>query len=161
MLTSAKRFHLSLDALALSKHLKEELPIFFHTGMKKGPKKHNNSDCPGCLRDKHRVRTTGDILKIVERNYSQHNRRRNCACRPCREDSGAGCNAPYKCLDEAIRFLNDLAEKWDPRVMVNQPNPELSEEQKDCNKDALEEDETLVFDPAITGKKLTDAFRIF
>ncbi|KAJ7806638.1 hypothetical protein B0H14DRAFT_3767615 [Mycena olivaceomarginata] len=56
-------------------------------------------------------------------------------------------------LNEAIHFLKDLAEKWDPREMVNQPNPELSEEQKDRNKDALEEDETLVFDPAITYKE--------
>ncbi|KAJ7787012.1 hypothetical protein B0H14DRAFT_2302059, partial [Mycena olivaceomarginata] len=57
MLVAARTFCLTLDTLALSKDLKEELPIFFHVGLKKGRTKHNNSECARCLRDNHNMRT--------------------------------------------------------------------------------------------------------
>ncbi|KAJ7354214.1 hypothetical protein DFH08DRAFT_631135, partial [Mycena albidolilacea] len=115
MLLAARTFCLTLDAIALSKDLKEELPIFFHTGIKKGRTRHNNSECARCLRDNHNMRTTGDALAIVERNYFRHSRRKNCACGSCREDRGRGCISPYLCQEEAVKFLDGLAEKWDPR----------------------------------------------
>ncbi|KAJ7740170.1 hypothetical protein B0H14DRAFT_2250416, partial [Mycena olivaceomarginata] len=149
MLTTARDFHLTLDALALSKEVKENLPIFFHTGIKEEVTKHNNSKCANCLRDRHKMRSAEDALKIVERNYLRHSRRKNCACNPCRADRNLGCGWPVKCQDEAIRFLDDLAEKWDPRRNVHQPNPELTEEERDSNTNALNEDKVLVFDPKI------------
>ncbi|KAJ7809293.1 hypothetical protein B0H14DRAFT_2867410 [Mycena olivaceomarginata] len=80
----------------------------------------NNSKCAKCLRDFHKVQATGDVLAIVERDYQGHSRRRNCPCRTCREDQLRGCSAPYLCLEEAIKMLDCLYEKWDPRIEVNQ-----------------------------------------
>ncbi|KAJ7342387.1 hypothetical protein DFH08DRAFT_622731, partial [Mycena albidolilacea] len=89
-----------------------------------------------------------------------HRQRKNCACRPCREDRAIGCGAPNKCLEEAIKFLNCLHEKWDPRSQVHQTIPELSEEQLNDNCDALEEDKPVFFDPKIHLSKRIDGFRI-
>ncbi|KAJ7727177.1 hypothetical protein B0H14DRAFT_2410293, partial [Mycena olivaceomarginata] len=84
----------------------------------------------------------------------------NCACRPCRDDGAADCGAPNKCLEEAIKFLNCLHEKWDPRIQVHQTIPDLSEEQSSDNTEALEEDEPVIFDPKIHLSKRLDWFRI-
>ncbi|KAJ7749017.1 hypothetical protein B0H14DRAFT_2296542, partial [Mycena olivaceomarginata] len=141
--------------------IKEELPIFFHVGLKKGRTKHNNSECARCLRDNHNMRTTGDTLAIVERNYFRHSRRKNCACGSCREDRGRGCISPCLCQEEAIKFLDGLAEKWDPRRKINQPCAELTEEEIDANKAAMDKDEPVIFDPKIIVHKLSEVFRIF
>ncbi|KAJ7351635.1 hypothetical protein DFH08DRAFT_694783 [Mycena albidolilacea] len=130
MLKTARKFKLTFNALALSKNIKEELPIFFHMGGNRDMGRRNNSKCAQCLRDCHSVRSTGDVLATVERNYQRHNRRRNCACQPCREDRLRGCIAPYLCLEEAIKMLDCLYEKWDPRVEVNQRAEGLSDELK-------------------------------
>ncbi|KAJ7626815.1 hypothetical protein FB45DRAFT_673790, partial [Roridomyces roridus] len=53
MLGTIRRNKLTFDALALSKELKEELPMFFHYGAE-GLK--NNSTCADCLRDNHEAR---------------------------------------------------------------------------------------------------------
>ncbi|KAJ6450258.1 hypothetical protein C8R45DRAFT_849140, partial [Mycena sanguinolenta] len=161
MLRLATKFHLKLDALALAKDVKEELPIFFHVGGNKEATKHNNSACAKCLRDKHGARSTGDMLGIVERNYLRHSRRSNCACAPCREDRQNGCEKPYRCQEEAIKILACLHEKWDPRLNVKQPNPELSTEEKEGNLNAFKENEIVTFDPAIKLNRLVDGFRIF
>ncbi|KAJ7782178.1 hypothetical protein B0H14DRAFT_2232663, partial [Mycena olivaceomarginata] len=116
MLQTARKFKLNFDTLALSKDIKEELPIYFHMGANRDMGRRNNSKCAQCLRDTHNVRTAGNVLNIVERNYQGHSRRRNCACRTCREDRLQGCSAPYLCLEEAIKMLDCLFEKWDPRA---------------------------------------------
>ncbi|KAJ6571140.1 hypothetical protein B0H19DRAFT_885698, partial [Mycena capillaripes] len=158
---SAKKLHLIFDALALSKDIKEELPIFFHIGAKKDLTKHNNSTCAKCLRDHHRARSVGDILKIVERNYYRHYRRRNCACTSCKADRQMRCDSPYKCQEEAIKFLACLYEKWEPRQPVNQPNSDLTLDEKEANHAALKSAEIVTFDPKIKLTKLVDGFRIF
>ncbi|KAJ7816140.1 hypothetical protein B0H14DRAFT_2602851 [Mycena olivaceomarginata] len=56
MLQSATKFHLKLDALALEKDVKKELPVFFHAGGNSDATKHNNSGCAKCLRDMHGAR---------------------------------------------------------------------------------------------------------
>ncbi|KAJ7239220.1 hypothetical protein B0H12DRAFT_1025257, partial [Mycena haematopus] len=146
MYKSARKLRLKFDALALSKDIKNELPVFFHIGGKKALAKKNNSGCAKCLRDNHGVRSTGDALKIVERNYHHHSRRRNCACGPCRSDRLIGCEIPYKCQEEAVKILDCIYEKWDPRAPVRQTNPELLLEEVEKNVQALEDDEAVIFD---------------
>ncbi|KAJ7860657.1 hypothetical protein B0H14DRAFT_2309394, partial [Mycena olivaceomarginata] len=113
-----------------------------------------------CLRDTHDMRSAGDALAIVEHNYAQHQQHKNCACRPYREDRAAGCGAPNKCLEEAIKFLNSLHKKWDPRTQVHQTIPDLTEEQSNDNLEALEEDEPVLFNTKIHLSKRVDRFRI-
>ncbi|KAJ7729730.1 hypothetical protein B0H14DRAFT_2371929 [Mycena olivaceomarginata] len=72
MLQTARKFKLTFDILALSKDVKEELPIYFHMGGNRDMGRRNNSKCAKCLRDFHNVRSTGDILAVVERNYQRH-----------------------------------------------------------------------------------------
>jgi ribonuclease HI len=141
LLQTAKNLCLVFDPLAISKDLREEFPIFFHYGGNENLPKLNNSKRAKCLRDNHDMRSAGDALVIVEHNYTNHQQHKNCACRPCRDDGAADCGAPNKCLEEAIKFLNCLHEKWDPRIQVHQTIPDLSEEQSSDNTEALEEDE--------------------
>jgi hypothetical protein len=149
LLQTAKNFHLVFDALAISKDLREEFPIFFHYGGNENLPKLNNSKKAKCLCDNHDIRSAGDTLAIVERNYTNHQQRKNWACRPCRDDRGAGYGAPNNCLKEAIKLLNCLHEKWDLCIQVHQTIPDLSEEQSNDNIEALEEDEPVIFDPKI------------
>ncbi|KAJ7803830.1 hypothetical protein B0H13DRAFT_1583577, partial [Mycena leptocephala] len=123
--------------------------------------RHNNSDCAHCLRDTHKIRLAGDVLELIQRDYRRHSRRRNCACIPCRADRLDGCAIPFKCLEEAIKILNCLHEKWDPRRPVNQPLSDLTEAEKEANLEAVKENDPVVFDPKIQLGKRTDGFRIF
>jgi hypothetical protein len=107
------------------------------------------------------MHTTGDALAIVERNYFRHSRQKNCACGSCRKDRGRGCNSPYLCQEEAIKFLDGLAEKWDPRRKINQPYAELTKEEIDANQAAIDKDEPVTFDPKITVDRLPEFFRVF
>ncbi|KAJ7018664.1 hypothetical protein C8F04DRAFT_894320, partial [Mycena alexandri] len=95
------------------------------------------------------------------RNYHRHYRRRNCACNTCRSDRGAGCDSPYKCHEEAVKILDCIDEKWDPRIAVNLPNPELTKEEVQLNAQALIDKDSVIFDPSITLQNLSDGFRIF
>ncbi|KAJ7364646.1 hypothetical protein DFH08DRAFT_681651 [Mycena albidolilacea] len=161
MLQTARKFKLTFDTLTLSKDIKEELPIYFHMGGNRDMGQRNNSKCAKCLRDFHEVQATGDVLAIVERDYQGHSRRHNCACRTCREDRLRGCSAPYLCLEEAIKMLDCLYEKWDPRIEVNQRTPRLTEEWKQKNTNTIEADDPVLFDPSIHLENRVDGFRIF
>ncbi|KAJ7756669.1 hypothetical protein B0H16DRAFT_1458120 [Mycena metata] len=156
-----KTFGLTLDALALDKDVKEEIPVWFHPGGTKDLARHNNSKFANCLRDNHGAKTVGHILLIVQRNYLCHYRRRNCACNCCKADRAAGCESPYKCHEEGIKILDCINEKWDPRVTVNQPNRELTKEEKVTNFLAVAEKEMVTFDPSIKIQALSDGFRIY
>ncbi|KAJ7032636.1 hypothetical protein C8F04DRAFT_1184821 [Mycena alexandri] len=158
---TAKKFDLKFDALALTKDVKEEIPVWFHPGGKKDLSRHNNSKCANCLRDIHGVRTVGHVLEIVRRNYHQHYRRRNCACNICRSDRAAGCDSPYKCHEEAVKILDCIDEKWDPRMAVNMPNPELTPEEVQQNSEAISDKDCVIFDPKMTLQNLSGGFRIF
>ncbi|KAJ7469511.1 hypothetical protein FB451DRAFT_1176747 [Mycena latifolia] len=115
-----------------------------------------------CLRNIHGVRTVGHILDIIQRNYHRHSRRRNCACNSCRADRLLGCDYPYKCQEEAIKILDCIDEKWDPRCTTNQPNAELTAEERTANSQALEDKKEVIFDPRITlNQPSSNGFRIF
>ncbi|KAJ7831992.1 hypothetical protein B0H13DRAFT_2430136 [Mycena leptocephala] len=153
--------HLKFDALALQEEVKKELPVFLHLGGQGTLNWHNNSDCAYCLRSNHKIRLTGDVLNLIQRYYRHHSRRRNCACNPCKADRLAGCAVPFKCLEEAVTILNCIHEKWDPRRPVNQRLPDLTEEEKKANLEALEKNDPIVFDPRIQPRSRVDGFRIF
>ncbi|KAJ7672042.1 hypothetical protein B0H14DRAFT_2219839, partial [Mycena olivaceomarginata] len=97
-----------------------------------------------------------------ERSEERHRRRKNCACSACRIDRAAGCAAPYKCQEQALKLLDCMHPKWDPRRSVRQINPELTDEELEQNLHALEKGEPLLFDSNITLKAdISKAFRVF
>ncbi|KAJ7128148.1 hypothetical protein C8R43DRAFT_835695, partial [Mycena crocata] len=157
----ASRFHLRFDALALAKNIKEELPVWFHIGGKVDLARHNNTNCAKCLSTNHRVKTVGHISSIIQRNYARHNRRRNCACPSCKEDRRMGCDAPYKCQEEALKILDCLNDKWDPRQNTHQLNADLSKEELLVNSEAIINKDEVIFDPKITLCSVEDGYRIF
>ncbi|KAJ7077991.1 hypothetical protein B0H15DRAFT_762500, partial [Mycena belliarum] len=159
---TAAKFNLKFDALALSKDVKEELPIWFHNGASSDLRRHNNTRNADCLRENHGVIKVGDVTNLINRNYICHSRRRNCACTPCKDDRSQGCNAPYKCQEEAIKILDCLNEKWDPRKEIAPTNPDLLPDERDKNVQALAEKEVLTFDPkVIMNGPSVDGYRIF
>ncbi|KAJ7252019.1 hypothetical protein C8J57DRAFT_1238360 [Mycena rebaudengoi] len=162
MYKTAKKFGVKLDALAISKDVKESLPMWFHAGATTDLKRRNNTALAKCLRKNHGVVTVGDTLELVERNYQGHSRRRNCACNSCKADRHKGCEIPYKCQEEAVKILDCLSEKWDPRMFVNQPNPELDQDDRARNSEAIQNKTEVQFDPRITlTDNLSDGFRVF
>ncbi|KAJ6594981.1 hypothetical protein B0H10DRAFT_1829527, partial [Mycena sp. CBHHK59/15] len=61
-----------------------------------------------------------------------------------------GCIKPFHCQEEAIKLLDCLHPKWDPRHLIHQPNPELTAEEHAANIFALEDQNPITFDPNIT-----------
>jgi hypothetical protein len=112
MYQSAKKFGVKFDALAISKDIKESLPMWFHAGATADLKRRNNTNLAKCLRNNHGIVTVGDTLHLIERNYHRHSRRCNCACNSCKSDRQKGCEAPYKCQEEAVKIIDCLSEKW-------------------------------------------------
>ncbi|KAK6983932.1 hypothetical protein R3P38DRAFT_3232937 [Favolaschia claudopus] len=155
MVTMAMKFNLKLDALALAKDVKEEVPMFFHVGGKKELTKHNNPKRACCLRDKYGTISVGDMVKIIERNYNRHGRRKKCVCKA---DRLIGCKEPYKCQEEAIKFLSCIHDKWNPQVQLKHTIPQLTPEEKEQNIENLSDGEPVVFD---TGIELTLCFARF
>ncbi|KAJ7029098.1 hypothetical protein C8F04DRAFT_1289065 [Mycena alexandri] len=80
---------------------------------------------------------------------------------PAKQIDCWGTTPPYKCQGEAAKILDCLAEKWDPRVNVNQPNPELTTEELTANAEAIISKEDIIFDPKIAIHRLEDGYRVF
>ncbi|KAJ7815789.1 hypothetical protein B0H14DRAFT_2171639, partial [Mycena olivaceomarginata] len=142
--------------------IKSGLPIWFHIGADKKLNKLNNSDCAKCLRNNHKVVTVGDMVQVAASTHTMHKRRCNCACPPCRADRNQGCLNPYKCRDEALKILDCLNEKWDPRREVIKRNDDLTDDEIQANKVAIQNRKPALFNTAITLKtNIANAFRLF
>ncbi|KAJ7928200.1 hypothetical protein B0H13DRAFT_1567846, partial [Mycena leptocephala] len=89
-------------------------------------------------------------------------RRRNCACPACKHDRSLGCIKPFACRDEAVKLLDSLHPKWDPRRTIYQSNPGLTVDKQMENKLAFNDKKPVTFDPNITlQSSIALGFRAF
>ena len=70
-----------------------------------------------CIRDKHNMKTMGDIAILAENLPLRHRRNKKCKCTKCEEirrDTGGKCKHPKKCIERVTRLLGTIKEKWSP-----------------------------------------------
>ncbi|TFK62739.1 hypothetical protein BDN72DRAFT_827234 [Pluteus cervinus] len=128
------------------------MPIWYHIGLKEGVRSLNNDKWSTCHRENHRIQTAGQLADYAEQRLpTRHNRRKNCACQPCRNQRRLGCEHPTKCREAALSKLCQLEPKWDPRPHTTLHYPEP----------VAKRDEEIIFKSDFTTKDLTSAFRVF
>ncbi|KAJ7154899.1 hypothetical protein C8R43DRAFT_863419, partial [Mycena crocata] len=142
--------------------IKRSLPIWFHSAAKNDLNHLNNSTSSKCLRTIHGVLTVGDLMSFTTGESPRHSRRKNCACPACKYDRNLGCIKPYMCREEALKLLDCIHPKWDPRHHIHESNPGLTDDELSENQKAFEEKKAVIFDTNITlQSSIKLAFRVF
>ncbi|KAJ7876780.1 hypothetical protein B0H14DRAFT_2568155 [Mycena olivaceomarginata] len=145
MLQTARKFKLTFDILALSKDVKEELPIYFHMGGNRDMGRRNNSKCAKCLRDFHNLwwrETTKDMADAVIVLVNPVERSTWRMLGPLPVPRGSDKNAR---LSSRIKPTNTRTHR----------------RRKKENSGALEADDPVLFDMSIHLENQIDGFRIF
>ncbi|KAI0073286.1 ribonuclease H-like protein [Panus rudis PR-1116 ss-1] len=171
MLRMANKYNMRLDAIKLSKQAKKSLPIWYHAGGTDNLRTLNNSKCGQCLRDIHKVRTVGDLLKITCREKHAnldppHIKQNHCTCRYCTSDSVDGCSAPHSCTQCAKKLLQRLHNIWKLGIDPPKDALTLTHRWRQMNAKAfeeeLEEGKEIIFDPSVTAQDIyEDDIRVF
>ncbi|KAI0080618.1 hypothetical protein K474DRAFT_1657774 [Panus rudis PR-1116 ss-1] len=118
------------------------MPIWYHVGGTDRLKSLNNSKCGRCLRTNHKVRSVGDLLKVVRRenNYAldpPHVKNNHCPCRHCTSNFADGCRSPHSCTQCAKSLLDRLHDTWKTSVKAPQDGLTLTPRRLDANERAL------------------------
>ncbi|KII82984.1 hypothetical protein PLICRDRAFT_119990, partial [Plicaturopsis crispa FD-325 SS-3] len=163
MIKVARKYKVRVETIEPSEELQKGLPIWLHIGASKDMKKLNNHKHARCLRQNHKISTTGELKELTVRNNADHKPRRNCRCHFCKHDRNElGCDNPHKCRQFAVKFLNNLTDKWNPSLPKNRQVSNLTDAQLEGNRTALEQKEKLTFDPDMARELgLSDSFRVF
>ncbi|KZT22152.1 hypothetical protein NEOLEDRAFT_1218614, partial [Neolentinus lepideus HHB14362 ss-1] len=169
MLRFAKEAHLSFTALNPSRKLVKSLPAWYHFGAKRFLKAAPNSKAALCLYKTHKVTSVGRLYKVIDRETTKpgirkHNTRYDCACPACARDRSKGCTHPKECLKTAKIIKAEIENsKWDPwSIPEENDGLSLTRHRRRANKVALQNDDTLTFDPSVSLRGgITQGFRLF
>ena len=167
MLRVSKKYNLTCNAIKVDSKIKKALPAWYHIGAKKSIKMMNNSISGKCLREKHMVKTIGDLLKIKKRlrrsTNPDHVALKTCTCIFCESDRRTRqCDNPDRCANAAAKIIRNMEKKW--RVTSKQPKDGLSltENRIKGNQEAKKENRQITFDPTTTLKEdVSRLFRVF
>ncbi|KAJ7107530.1 hypothetical protein C8R44DRAFT_595815, partial [Mycena epipterygia] len=169
MMRVGRKYGITMDAVAVSRELQEEMPIWYHR-FSCGDKTLFNANrhvvkCPKVvvgtdgISEKHRIRYVKETQMLARKiGTPRHTDRVDCRCASCQVTRQiTGCRHPNHCYKKAQEMLNSLENKWDPRVM----QPEDYEEYQEPTPHG-EDSGAADFDSRITTKgTLADTFRIF
>ncbi|KAJ3851382.1 hypothetical protein EV368DRAFT_17452, partial [Lentinula lateritia] len=117
MLDIAKKYGLRIEGIAFSRTILQSMPIWYHKEANAEIRSMNHTNASICLRTKHQTRTVGDALNMTNRlQHPDHEPTSSCQCTECTELREAyNCQHPHGCMNQALKLLNTLPEKWDPR----------------------------------------------
>ena len=161
MLRTADKFHVTFNPTVLDVGLKRELPIWHHLGLD-DKQVRNNGQREVCLRHNHGIISVGDLESFVARVMpGDHRSTKKCKCERCTMDHLSECALPYSCKLAALKLIDKLPPKWDPRILENQsasyPRDADPSEDDTVNNGAL-----ITFNPDMTTRGcLAQGFRVF
>ena len=162
LLKTARTAGLSFAPLKLAKPVKLELPAWYHLG---APPRAYNKLKDDCLQRIHRAHKVKNLLRMSKRlrhTETQHQPRRNCACRPCHLDREEGCTNPHKCATTAKNLLERLAPLYGPSSNPINDNLSLTHRRLEKNQRAIiHRGDEFIFNPSVTSHSLSDCFRVF
>ncbi|KAJ7034883.1 hypothetical protein C8F04DRAFT_876726, partial [Mycena alexandri] len=118
-----RKYNVTIEALAVSREIQDEMPIWYHRFSSGNRTLFNtNVHVVQCLKEKHRVTWVKDA-RILSRKArtARHINQEDCDCNVCMITRAiTKCEHPNRCYAKAQELLNSLENKWDPRV----PQPE-------------------------------------
>lgn len=168
MISTAKKYNVDLDALAIPESAKRQMPAWYHIGSDKLPRGFNSRRATKCLQNKHNIRTVNDLLNLVRRLENRdprntHQDLAECQCSECIEDRQNKCKDPNACVRAAETMLNSLNPKFRPsNNPLNADGLSLTPQRLRDNEDAKKEDGIITFNPSIrTTANLEACFRVF
>ncbi|KAJ7244523.1 hypothetical protein C8J57DRAFT_1083029 [Mycena rebaudengoi] len=156
MFNVGEMYGISQDAIAISREIQRNMPIWYHAHSNGSRGIFNRSEgIIACLKVNHKIRTVGDAELLAEKlNTRRHTPGQSESCSFTRVVTG--CENPGLCYEKCKTMLDVLDEKWDPRY--KQPEDDEDEIAPQANNDP----DTVEFDPRITTHGTTaDTFRIF
>ncbi|KAH9858723.1 hypothetical protein C2E23DRAFT_690227, partial [Lenzites betulinus] len=164
MIKVARKYGVRLDSQSPGTDLLETLPVWYHFALVE-QRSTANSKSGTCLRENHEVHTVGDCLSVLRKPTAadQHRERKDCPCMQCTHDrESLGCDNPARCAKAAAAILSKLKEKWRPRPQEISDGLSLTKVQRDANRVAAKDGETVTFDPSVTQHApIGSAFRVF
>src|ERR1700683_4446050 len=168
MIRTGKTYNISLSALTIPDHIKDELPAWYHIGAVNNPWGFLNSRVPKCLKSTHLIRTTGDLVRTSNRirtlnPHDFHQDIPNCPCNPCTQDRELSCPDPNQCCHTAREILTCIKPNWNP--LSNNRNTDglsLTPRWKKANEDTQTKGSQQVFNPSVRNEgDLETYFRVF
>ncbi|EJD46004.1 hypothetical protein AURDEDRAFT_33739, partial [Auricularia subglabra TFB-10046 SS5] len=162
LITTARKYKLSLDLPFVPQRTKESVKVWAHHALTDKNILHTNRAALRCLRTRHEVHPVEDLEEIAEADDVDHESAMDCPCDNCAEDRAIGCKAPYECQTFANDLLGAISAKWNPSTPVpNIPRDlwDTFEEQRDG---ALVAGEIVVFNSRVPDEvPLRSACRVF
>ena len=162
IIKTAREAKLTFAPLRLSKHLKLQLPAWFHMG---APPRAYNKLRDECLKHNHKIKKIKNLRTLIKRLKpdTNHQPRQNCTCADCELDRGKGCINPHKCAINANSLLLGLETKLNPAISRQKDNLSLTHRRKEKNNRAIiKRGDELIFNPSVTTRtSLEDCFRVF
>ena len=162
LIKTAKATDLVFAPLKLSKHLKLQLPAWFHMG---APPRTYHKAKDECLKKVHKITKVKNLIKLCKRlrqENSEHAPWHNCQCGSCTRDRGKGCKDPHKCASAAEAIIIKLSIKLNPTAPSQKDGLTLTHKrlEKNAKADIANGDE-ITFNPSVTTRSnLSDCFRI-
>ncbi|KIM56058.1 hypothetical protein SCLCIDRAFT_29957 [Scleroderma citrinum Foug A] len=159
----AKAADLTFAPLKLSKHLKLQLPAWFHMG---APPCTYHKSRDECLKGVHGISKVKNLVKLCKclfQDNSEHAPWHNCKCTSCKSDRTKGCKDPHKCASAAEAIVIKLSLKFNLTTPTQKDGLTLTHQchEKNARADVANGDE-LVFNPSVmTRTNLSECFRIF
>jgi exonuclease III/ribonuclease HI len=160
MVRTAEKHGVKIDGISMGEEVRKEMPIWLHTSESTYMRRVTNRPAAKCLRNKHKVKTTGQMMALTERNEA-HTDRPSCACNVCASWRGQGCQNPQACRELADKFLTSMPDRWHPRERDGALDLILTEEENENNDKALGKGEDVTFERRLTVEELQDTFRVF
>ncbi len=84
LVKTTQKYNVSLDGLAISPQIQQDMPIWYHIKSKASRRLFNSGTQVKCLKNRHRVRSVGDAERLAEHLHEErHSRRGRCGCVNC------------------------------------------------------------------------------
>ena len=168
MISVDNKYDVCLDALAIPKSTRRNLPAWYHIGSDKLLRGFNVRKSVKCLQTKHNTKTISDMLQIIERlninnQINLHQDLKECPCHKCANDRERNCKDPNECTQTMEMIIRSLTPNFQPsNAPLNtnglSPTPQRLKE----NEKAKKEDGIITFNPTICNiSNLEVCFRIF
>ncbi|KAF6743584.1 hypothetical protein DFP72DRAFT_752816, partial [Ephemerocybe angulata] len=157
MMKVGYKFHTRPVATGATKAVKNQMPIWHHTGAKPKLVSIYGDSWGVCQRETHNIMYVGEMVEHASRlNAAGCSMRKNCKCSNCKTDRAKGCENPTKCRRNAVKKLDNIQPEWDPRI--DTPNTTVDD---DYELLLEEEGYTRVMVPIPPPEHPLDLVRIF
>ncbi|KAF9049007.1 hypothetical protein BJ165DRAFT_1343530 [Panaeolus papilionaceus] len=166
LITTAKKYNLTLNLTLISQEMKEDMPIWHHPGVKQDQRLPNQKGkIADCLRNTHKVYTVKEANELAKTQWpAEHQSLTKCKCDQCQNYNQTGCRHPNYCVKLANQWTSALTEKWNP----DSTNPQYLENPPIYAPPGTVENTTngkkpgpTYYNPNILANKIEEEYHIF